>query len=152
MSERIMLLFQGRFISMIFALLVPIVLVRTLSLIEFGIFSLFLLLVQFFLLSLEFGFIKSLFYNIPKDKTNEQKYVFNILYIFMSLSLIIGITLVFSGEFLVSFMNADEILYLLPYCSLYLFFTLSSSMLEPIYTISLEVSKSSQIYIFSEII
>ncbi len=152
LSSQIAYYFSGRVIAQIFALIVPLILVRYFTPSDFGLFRQVLLIYVIFFRILPFGFRNALYYFISNDFENKAIYTTNTFLFFLFIGLINFLFLTLFKTEIALFFNSPEIELYLPLCGIYILLMLLSCHFEVLFVSIDKAEIASYVTVSSEII
>ena len=124
-------LMTGRWFSFAVRFILPIILVRLISVENFGIYKKFVLFYSIIIPVIELGLSQGILYFLPKNATNKDKLISNILFTYLSIGLLISLLIfIFRNQLFYSFFKIALTRNLLLAVSTYIFFSISSYSFE----------------------
>jgi len=152
LTKQSQILILGQALSFAFNFLVPVVVVRFFNVSEYGVYKQLFLVIMTVTVILPFGIAESLYYFIPRNKDNQQHYIFQTVgFLFLAGALFLGIML-FRGKSILSSLNLGELNEYVVTLSLYIVFMCISLPLERILVSRERVKLSSSVTVISEVL
>jgi len=132
LTKQMALLFSGRTAAFFFSLFIPIVLVRTLSVEEFGLYKQLFLVSGTLMVILRFGMEPSLYYFIPRDPEDKHTYISQTLIFYLVIGTVAFFLSFYTGDIVAKLVNNRGIAQLLPVLTFFTAVMLISTPLEAI--------------------
>lgn len=144
--------FSGRVASYLIVFLIPVILVRIFSKNEYGNYAQFLLIYNFFLITLQFGFRQSLFFFLPKYNQYKKYFITNTYLFFLFVGVLFLLLFSIFKENIALFFNSSDLSSILTLCGLHTFFMLISCPFEPTLVIESKAEIAAFVTFLSEVL
>lgn len=132
----------GRTLSFVFGFALPLLLVRTLSQIEFGLYKQVFLFISTAMMLLPLGFHMSAFYFLPREEDRKHQIVLNILLFYLFVACSAGLAIVLWPGLLRALFNSEEMPSFAPQIALVVITWVVASFLEYVAIANQEVRLS----------
>lgn len=142
----------GRFISLLIAIILPLLLVRIFDQNTFGLYKLIFLISETLIPLLEFNFGKSVFYFFPRYQDMKKSILLNIIIIYLITGGCVLVVFTLYPEVAAVLVKGQAIVDFLPYIGVYVVLTLLTFSFEDVIIANGEVTLSSVVVVLTTLL